>query len=322
MRITVAAYINGKYADPLVMELGPAASPHQPVMAAEVLQHLAPMPGQMIVDGTLGAGGHSFGILPRLLPDGTLLGIDRDPAALLAARRRLTEFEPRVRFRQGNFRDLPAILRAEGLSGIDGLVLDLGMSSLHVDQPQRGFSFLHEGPLDMRMDQEQGATAEDLVNHASLDELARLFTEYGEERYAHRIASRILEARRRERITRTSELADIVKSAVPPQARYGRIHPATRVFQALRIAVNDELGALRDVLAALPDVLKPGARAVIISFHSLEDRLVKHAFLEGARAGTWTVLTKKPVTASDDEIERNPRARSAKLRAIMRDGTS
>jgi 16S rRNA (cytosine1402-N4)-methyltransferase len=304
------------------MELGPIASPHQPVMAAEVLQHLAPMPGQVVVDGTIGAGGHSISILPRLLPDGTLLAIDRDRAALEIAQRRLTEFEPRVRFRHGNFRDLPAILREEQLAAVDGVVLDLGMSSLHVDQAERGFSFLREGPLDMRMDPEQGTTAEDLVNAASPDELTRLLTEFGEERYARRITARIVEARRRERITRTSELADIVRGAVPPQARYGRIHPATRVFQALRIAVNDELGALRDVLHALPGLLKPGGRAVIISFHSLEDRLVKQAFLEGARSGVWAVLTKKPVTASDDEIEQNPRARSAKLRAVMRDGAA
>ena len=289
---------------------------HQPVMPAEVLRCLNPKPGAVIVDGTVGTGGHSLALLPRLLPNGTLLAIDRDRSTLALAQRRLSEFEPRVIFRHGDFRDLPAILQGEQLSQVDGLVLDLGMSSLHLDQPERGFSFSHEGPLDMRMDPEQGATAAELVNRTPAHELERLLTELGEERYARRIARRIADERRREPIRTTAQLARIVAAAVPPRGRYGRIHPATRVFQALRMAVNDELGALQAVLAALPELLAPGGRAVIISFHSLEDRLVKRAFAEGAREGRWTLLVKKPLTPSDSEVARNPRARSAKLRAL------
>ena len=285
-------------------------------MPAEVLRCLNPKPGAVIVDGTVGTGGHSLALLPRLLPNGTLLAIDRDRSALELARRRLSEFAPRVIFRHGDFRALPAILQGEALSRIDGLVLDLGMSSLHLDQPERGFSFSHEGPLDMRMDPEQGAAAAELVNRAPAHELERLFTELGEERYARRIARRIADERRREPVHTTAQLARIVAAAVPPRGRYGRLHPATRVFQALRMAVNDELGALQAVLAALPGLLAPGGRAVIISFHSLEDRLVKRAFAEGAREGRWTLLVKKPLTPSESEIARNPRARSAKLRAL------
>lgn len=300
------------------MAIEPAPMWHQPVMTAEVLRLLNPRPGAVIVDGTVGTGGHSLLILPHLLPHGTLLAIDRDRGSLELAKRRLAEFEPRVLFRHGNVRDLPAILRDEHLTGVDGLLLDLGMSSLQVDQPERGFSFSNEGPLDMRMDPEQGETAEDLVNSAGVDELQRLFTELGEERYARRIAGRIVQERRRQPICTTTHLARVISDAVPSRARYGRLHPATRVFQALRMAVNDELGSLRDVLAALPDLLAPGGRAVIIAFHSLEDRLVKRAFVAGSRERRWMPLTKKPLTPSDEEVARNPRARSAKLRAIGR----
>ena len=305
-----------------VMITEPAPMWHQPVMTAEVLRLLNPRPGAVIVDGTVGTGGHSLAILPHLLPDGTLLAIDRDRGSLELAKRRLAEFEPRVLFRHGNVRDLPAILRDEHLTGVDGLLLDLGMSSLQVDQPERGFSFSKEGPLDMRMDPEQGETAEDLVNRAGADELQRLFTELGEERYARRIAGRIVQERRRQPIGTTTRLAQVVSDAVPSRARYGRLHPATRVFQALRMAVNDELGTLRNVLVALPDLLAPGGRAVIVAFHSLEDRLVKRAFVAGSRERRWMPLTKKPLTPSDEEVARNPRARSAKLRAIERSAES
>jgi len=300
------------------MATDPAPIWHQPVMTSEVLHSLHPRPGTVIVDGTVGTGGHSLLILPHLLPDGTLLAIDRDRSSLELAKRRLAEFEPRVLFRHGNVRDLPAILHEEHLTGVDGLLLDLGMSSLQVDQPERGFSFSKAGPLDMRMDPEQGETAEDLVNRAGVDELQRLFTEFGEERYARRIAGRIVQERRRQPIRTTTHLARVIGDAVPSRARYGRLHPATRVFQALRMAVNDELGSLRDVLAALPGLLAPGGRAVIITFHSLEDRLVKRAFVAGSREQRWMPLAKKPLTPSDEEAAHNPRARSAKLRAIER----
>jgi len=295
---------------------------HQPVMAEEVLQHLRPRPGGIVVDGTVGTGGHSLWILPKLLPDGRLIALDRDPQALRLAQQRLREFAPLVTFVHEDYRRLPAVLERLGIPRVDGLVLDLGMSSLQVDRPERGFSFSAEGPLDMRMNPDDETTAATLVNRLSLRELTDLFVRFGEERFAGRIARRIVEARRRQPLSTTAELAGLVRAAVPPPARHGRIHPATRVFQALRIAVNDELGALEDLLAALPIRLAPGGRAVILSYHSLEDRLVKRAFAAGAREGHWIALTKKPVTPSSDERLRNPRGRSAKLRAVEGRGPS
>ena len=294
------------------MSAVPADSWHQPVMTAEVLHYLNPRPGRVIVDGTVGTGGHSLAILPHLLPDGTLIAVDQDRDALDLAVRRLAEFAPQVTFRHGNFRHLPRILSELGIAKVDGVVLDLGMSSLHVDRPERGFSFSKAGPLDMRMDTEQDATASALVNALSADELAMILRTLGEERFARRIAQRIVQARP---LQTTAELADVVSRAVPASARYGRLHPATRTFQALRMAVNDELGALEELLNALREYLNPGARAVFITFHSLEDRLVKHALAQGVREGRWRVLTKKPVRPSEAEVEQNLRARSAKLRA-------
>lgn len=291
---------------------------HQPVMVDEVLELLALRSGAVIVDGTLGTGGHSLAILPRLLPDGMLVGLDRDPQALEIARQRLTEFQPLTRLERGNYRDLSRLLTHLDLSRIDGLLLDLGVSSLQLDRADRGFSFASEGPLDMRMDPSQDATAETLVNTLPAGDLAHLLETLGEERFARRIAQRIVQERRTHPITTTKQLAHLVTQAIPPGARHGRLHAATRTFQALRLAVNDELGALEAVLAQLPVLLKPGARAVIITFHSLEDRMVKRAFLEGQARGIWTVLTKKPRRPSVEEAARNPRARSAKLRAVER----
>jgi 16S rRNA (cytosine1402-N4)-methyltransferase len=288
-------------------------------MGAEVLRLLDPQPGETIVDGTVGTGGHSLMLLPRVLPTGRVIAVDRDEEALRLARQRLTEFEPQVTFVHGDFRDLPTILADLGCPSLDGLLLDLGMSSAQLDAPERGFSFALEGPLDMRMDLTQEATAEALVNELSADELAMIFETLGQERFARRIARRIVEARRRRRITTTTELSRLIVEALPPTARHGRLHAATRAFQALRMAVNDELGALQAALAHLPSLLNPGGRAAILTFHSLEDRLVKHAFAQGVREGRWTVLTKKPLSATDAEIAKNPRARSAKLRAIEQD---
>ena len=291
---------------------------HQPVMVAEVLQWLAPRPGSLIVDGTAGTGGHSLAIAPRLLPDGRLIAIDRDSEALTVASRRLAEFAPQTTCLPGNYRDLPRLLDQLGIPAIDGVLLDLGMSSLQVDRAERGFSFSRPGPLDMRMDPDGPQTAADLVHRSSPEALADLLTMLGEERYARRIARAIVNARHRQPITTTEELARIISAAVPPAARRGRLHPATRTFQALRIAVNDELGALKEFLGQLSGVLKAGGRAVILTYHSLEDRLVKRAFLDGQRDGVWTVLTKKPMTPADDEVARNSRARSAKLRAVAK----
>ncbi|MBI4341484.1 MAG: 16S rRNA (cytosine(1402)-N(4))-methyltransferase RsmH [Candidatus Omnitrophica bacterium] len=291
---------------------------HQPVMVEEVLSWLAPRPGAAIVDGTAGTGGHTIAIAPRLLPEGRLIAIDRDHTALQRAAARLADFGSMVSMLHGNYRELPQLLQQLGLEAVDGVLLDLGMSSLQVDDPGRGFSFLSDGPLDMRMDQSETASAETLVNTLSVDELEELIRSLGEERFARRIAQRIGRERIAAPITTTRQLAALIASSVPPAARYGRLHPATRTFQALRMAVNDELGALEALLACLADLLKPGGRAVIITFHSLEDRLVKRAFLQGQRNGAWRVLTKKPVRPSEAERERNPRARSAKLRVIER----
>lgn len=297
-----------------------ASSPtwHQPVMVEEVLDLLRPRVGAVIVDATVGTGGHSLALLPRLLPDGQLIAIDRDPEALELARGRLAEFQPLVHLEHDNYRNLESLLLRLGCAHVDGLLLDLGVLSLHLDRADRGFSFSHEGPLDMRMDQEQGATAEALVNALPADELADVLERLGEERFARRIAQRIVQERSTHRMTTTKQLASAVVRALPTGARHGRVHAATRTFQALRMAVNDELGALEALLAQLPTLLGPGGRAVILTFHSLEDRLVKRTFLEGQAQGFWTVLTKKPLRPSDNEVARNPRARSAKLRAVER----
>ena len=296
----------------------PASGWHQPVMVGEVLECLAPHPGAVFVDGTVGTGGHSLAILPRLLPSGRLVALDRDREMLEIAQRRLVEFDPHVTFLHGNFRQLPQLLSPLGLSRVDGLLVDLGLCSRHVDEPARGFSFSQEGPLDMRMDGAQVTTAAELLRTCNADDLAQILETYGEERFAKRIARRIVEARRTQPITTTAQLARLVTSVLPLGSRHGRLHAATRTFQALRIAVNDELGALQEWLRCLPTLLGPRGRAVVLTFHSLEDRLVKQAFAQGAREGLWTVLTKKPARPTDEEVASNPRARSAKLRAVER----
>ncbi len=289
---------------------------HQPVMVAEVLEYLNPRSGAVMADGRAGSGGHSALIMPRLLPDGRLIALDRDRESLDIAQKRLTEFIPQVTFVHENYRSLPRVLHEFRVPGLDGLLLDLGMSSLQVDQAERGFSFSKDGPLDMRMDRAQEVTATELLNQLTAQELVTILETLGEERFARRIANRIVQERRTQPITTTAHLARLVMGAVPPGARHGRLHPATRTFQALRMTVNDELGALEEMLAALQPLLNPGGRAVILTFHSLEDRLVKHAFADGARAGQWKILTRKPLRPGEEEIRRNPRARSAKLRAV------
>lgn len=296
------------------------ASPlhHQPVLVSDVVALLAPRPNTVVVDGTVGGGGHSLAILPHLMPGGRLIAIDRDAQALEVASGRLTEFSPAIQFVHDEFRHLPSILSQAGVARVHGIVADLGISSFHVDQPDRGFSFASEGPLDMRMDRDQTTTAAQLLRRLSERDLAHLLETYGEERYARRIARGIIEARHSRPIETTTALAHLVRQAVPPAARTGRIHPATRTFLALRIVVNDELSSLQALLDVLPDVLVPGGRAVVISFHSLEDRLIKQAFRRGAEEGALRLLTKKPVRPSEEETLRNPRSRSAKLRAVER----
>jgi 16S rRNA (cytosine1402-N4)-methyltransferase len=300
---------------------------HESVLLAEVLEYLSPRPGELFCDGTLGGAGHAAAILTT--QDTRLIGIDRDPAALAAARDRLPERATHI---HGEFGYIARVL---GDQRPNGLLLDLGVSSPQLDQAERGFSFTHPGPLDMRMDPTRGPTALDLMKELDEEDLAAVIRDLGEERYAKKIAHIIKEWLVEDKLHTTRDLAEICSRAIPMvEQRKSKIHPATRTFQGLRIAVNRELEQIEQFLAAFPDLLKPGGRCVIISFHSLEDRLVKNAFRDlawssslppklAAAAGERVepvveVLTRKPVFASDDEVARNPRARSARLRACRR----
>jgi 16S rRNA (cytosine1402-N4)-methyltransferase len=291
---------------------------HVPVLPAEVLTYLTPTEGQIVVDATIGAGGHSRVILERLGKNGRLIGLDQDAAMLELARQRLNAAAETVTFLHRNFAEIRQALDELAISEVDAVLADLGVCSDQLDETDRGFSFQVDGPLDMRLDAEAGERASDLLNEWSERDLADVFWKYGEERFSRRIARKIIETRRHEPLRTTTQLAELVRRSVPRQkGRRHPIHPATRVFQALRIAVNDELGALEKLLNALPHCLKPGGRAVIISFHSLEDRRVKQAF---RHREMWEVLTRKPVQAQEEEVRDNPRARSAKLRAARKLG--
>jgi 16S rRNA (cytosine1402-N4)-methyltransferase len=304
---------------------------HIPVLPAEVLHYLAPQPGGIYLDGTVGGAGHAAMILDASAPDGILVGLDRDEEALAAARIKLAPYGKRAQLLQSNFAGLAEVVEKLGFTGIDGFLLDLGVSSHQLDSGERGFSFLQDAPLDMRMDAGSGGTAAELVNGLAEEELARIIREYGEERWAKRIAAFIVHARAEAPIETTARLVDIIKGAIPRGAWEDRLHPATRTFQALRIAVNDELGSLELGVGAGIRLLNKGGRGVVISFHSLEDRLVKNSFRGLARGCTCPkmlprcvcnftpqvkVLTGKPVTADDAEVRANSRARSAKLRAV------
>lgn len=302
---------------------------HRPVLLNEAIEALAVRPGRWYVDGTVGLGGHAAAILEASSPDGRLLGIDADPDALVTARERLAHFGERVRLVRGNFRDLAVIARAEGFAPVAGVLLDLGVSSFQLGPAGRGFSFLWDQPLDMRMDPDQPISARDIVNSYTAQELADLISRYGEERRGRVIARAIVRARP---ITTTVQLARVVEQAVG-RAR-SRIHPATRTFQALRIAVNRELDALTAALRAAHDLLEaPGGRLVVISFHSLEDRIVKEFLRRASRdclcppqtpvcvcghRATLRLLTRGAVVPSPAEVAANPRARSARLRAAVR----
>ena len=293
----------------------PSSTPgavHRPVLPAEVVEGLAPKPGAILVDGTVGAGGHAALLADRVAPGGLVVGLDRDTEMLALAEKALAG-RP-VRLIHSPYDEFPAVLDELGIGEIDGIVLDLGLSSDQLAWTRRGFSFRDDGPLDMRYDAtSNGPTAEDLIHESGEEELADIFFQYGEERHSRRVARRIVEARRVERIRTTGRLAEIVRRGIP--GKWGPIDPATRVFQALRIAVNDELGRLDRVLKAIPKRLKIGGRAAIISFHSLEDRRVKNAFRDDP---DLTPVTRKPIVASAEEIQLNPRARSAKLRVAER----
>jgi 16S rRNA (cytosine1402-N4)-methyltransferase len=287
---------------------------HVPVLASAVLDQLAPRPGQTVVDATTGLGGHTRLFAERVGDAGRVLAIDRDAESLEEARRRVPHAN--VDWIHGEFSELTLLLRKRGVASIDGLFVDLGVSSPQLDRPERGFSFMREGPLDMRMDPTAGEPASSMIARMSPSQLADVFWEYGEERLSRRIARAIVAERERTPIHTTTHLADVVRRAVPPSRKVERIDPATRVFQALRIAVNDELNALDSLLTQAPGLIRPGGRMSVVSFHSLEDRRVKNAF----RGEEWEPITKKPVVATDDEVAVNPRARSAKLRSALRRG--
>ena len=291
---------------------------HVPVLLEEVLDLLKVRRGGTYVDATLGLAGHASAIARRLGPEGTLIGFDRDLQAMALASAKLDELRmelggemPQVRLIAQAFSTAAGVLQPGSL---DGLLADFGVSSLQLDEAQRGFSFRLDAPLDMRMDTRSGETAGQVVNQADEEDLANLIYEFGEERRSRRIARAIVRARP---ISTTAELARVV-SAAAPSMKSDKIHPATRTFQAIRIRVNDELGEIRSLLQSAPVLLKPGGRLAMISFHSLEDRLVKDAMREGSRDGIWELVTRKPVTAGDDEMHRNPRSRSAKLRVAER----
>ena len=291
---------------------------HLPVLVREVIQFLKCRAGGVYVDCTVGGGGHALEILKATEPDGRIIGLDRDPQSIVRSRQRLMSFDHRVSLHHENFIRLDTVLEQEGIQIVDGILFDLGLSSDQLEDGQRGFSFQKDGPLDMRMDQTKGGTASDFVNQLDEANLAMIFREYGEERWAKRISRIIIQERKKARIATTSHLAELILRAIPGRYRTAKIHPATRVFQALRIIVNDELSVLQAGLEAAVRRLKPGGRLCVIAFHSLEDRIVKHRFREWGRQGQLKVITKRPVVPSVEEKSLNPRCRSAKLRAVER----
>lgn len=300
---------------------------HLSVMLPEVVEYLRPGPGRLMFDGTLGGGGHSEAMLQH---GARVVAMDQDEEALKHARERLKAHGDAFCGLHGNFRDMAQILAETGVAGFDGMLVDAGVSSRQLDDPARGFSFMKDGPLDLRMDRTRALTAADLIASAGVEELTRIFRDYGEEPRAWKIANAIVEARGQQKITTTGALVEVVEKVAP---RQGKRHPATLVFQALRIAVNDELGALEDFLTEAPKWLKPGGRLAVISFHSLEDRIVKRAFqrqsAEFIDRPEWpeprpnpecclSLVTRKPVLPTEEEIANNPRARSARLRVAER----
>jgi 16S rRNA (cytosine1402-N4)-methyltransferase len=289
-----------------------AATVHIPVMLDEVLEWLEPRAGKVLVDGTLGGGGHTRALAERVGPDGFVLALDRDPAAIERASERLRGLP--VQLANRSFHELPELLAEIGRQRVDGVLLDLGLSSDQLADAARGFSYESTGPLDLRFDPDAGEPAWRLLEYLPEKAIADLIYAYGEERFSRRIARRIVERRKSAPLQTSAELAALVRGCVP-RSKNHRIDPATRTFQALRIAVNDELRVLSDFFKKLPDYLAPNGRCVIISFHSLEDRIVKNAFREDPR---WSALTKKPVLPKDIEVARNPRSRSAKLRVAQR----
>ncbi|NLL66199.1 MAG: 16S rRNA (cytosine(1402)-N(4))-methyltransferase RsmH [Clostridiaceae bacterium] len=304
---------------------------HKPIMLEECIEFLKIRQNGVYVDGTLGGGGHSSEIIKRLGPNGTLVGIDQDKNAIEAAKKKFSsiDIKANVIIAHTNFENIREVLKAQKIDSVDGVLLDLGVSSHQLDEGERGFSYQHDAPLDMRMNQNAAFDAHILVNTWTKDDIASIIREYGEEKWATRIAEFIVRSREVQKINTTGELVDIIKSAIPAAARREGPHPAKRTFQALRIAVNRELEVLENSLDIVTDMLSTGGRLAIISFHSLEDRIVKKAFQKQAQGCVCPrnfpkcvcgfkpklrVITRKPITASEKELDENPRARSAKLR--------
>ena len=301
---------------------------HISVLLQECIDNLAIRPDGIYIDGTLGGAGHSSQIVKRLTT-GKLIGIDRDPIALRAAGERLKPYENNVTLVHSNFCEMAQVVEDLGLPGVDGILLDLGVSSPQLDDSKRGFSYMADAPLDMRMNNEDALTAYEVVNTWSQDELKRILYDYGEERYAPRIAAAICRRREEKNIETTLELVDVIRSAMPPQALREKQHPAKRSFQAIRIAVNDELGSVEKAMKDAVGLLNPGGRLAVITFHSLEDRIVKNAMAEAAKGCTCPpsfpvcvcgnkpkvkLISRRPIVATEEELEANPRSRSAKLR--------
>jgi 16S rRNA (cytosine1402-N4)-methyltransferase len=293
---------------------------HTPVLLREVLDHLNLKPGKTIVDATLGTAGHATAILERILPGGRLIGIDRDQASLALARERLSQFGSACALIYGNFADIDTLLENLGVKKVDGIIFDLGISSFQLFDATRGFSFQDDGPLDMRMDQDSYISAYDLVNNLNEEELSTLLWNFGEERWHNRIARLIVQEREKQPITTTAELVNIVIRSIPSRYRHRhyRIHPATRTFQAVRIAVNRELEILESAVNKAIAILGKKARICVISFHSLEDRVIKFAFRKAQADGLIEIITPKPLTPLAPEIEANPASRSSKLRVAER----
>lgn len=314
---------------------------HIPVLRNEIVGFIKPKSDGIYVDATIGLGGHSLWILKQSYPSGRLVGIDKDTSALAIAKKRLITFKDRCRLIHGNFAQLPQILELQGICQVDGVLMDLGVSSLQLDSPERGFSFQQSGPLDMRMDTQMPISASDVINNSTADSLIRIFKEYGEERFAKQIVRKIVSVRAKQQITTTRHLAEIVENVYSTNVRRSKasshkgkgIHPATRVFQALRIEVNSELENLTLGLESAISVLKIGGSLCVISFHSLEDRIVKQTYRKHAKScicppktpvcicehkKSLDIVTNRPVVPLDSEIEANPRARSAKLRVAIR----
>jgi 16S rRNA (cytosine1402-N4)-methyltransferase len=306
-----------------------AAGEHRPVLLAEVLAALDPRPGHVVADCTLGFAGHAVELLRRVGPAGRLIACDLDPANLPRAEPRLAAVGHPFALHHTNFAGLPQVLAAEGVPAVDGLLADLGVSSMQLDDPGRGFSLMRDGPLDMRMDPTRGKTAADLLNTLAEDELAAAFRDLGDEPRAEAIAAAIVDTRKKQPLARTAELRALIDKAAPvtllrgptaPPDRKQRLAPATRVFQAVRILVNRELASLTHLLRVLPDLLAPGGTAAVISFHSGEDRLIKAAFRDGHRAGVYSAVSDEPVRPTEEEKRANPRSRSAKLRWAKKGG--